>query len=299
MRQLHLALLAALLAPAALPLAQALPTPGLFCEPTDAAMGRVFPEAMQTNDFVSYQEAICGLDALAQRFPERVLPRDVVTQSVGWESLTGGHDTFDVFVVRVSDYASNVSDADKIRIVFQLSIHGNEKGGREGGLRVIEDLARGIGVAAEHPEMVDHLSFMELLFVFPNPDGWTHEEVEYRQNDACYLSATNQCGETGVETQSFVRVNGHGKDVNRQWPTIGWVREAYTPMSEPEAQGLVAYLKAVPNVRYASDIHGMLNPADGTTAGIECAPGDVPPDVMGFDPTCFGSAVDGSKGHFV
>ena len=279
------------------PTASALPTPGLFCDASDAALGRVFPEAMETNDYVSYEEAKCGLELLLAENPSR-MKIDVVTQSVGWDSITGGRDTFDVFVVRVSNYESEIPDADKIRIVFQLSIHGNEKGGREGGLRVIEDLARGIGDGATYPELIDYLDFMELLFVFPQPDGWVHEEAEYRAMDAGYMSVTGTPGEPGVESQSFVRVNGNGFDVNRQWPTIGWVREQYQPMSQPEAIGLVAYLKNESNIKYASDIHGMLNPADGGPGDL-CEIGEVPPDVMGFDPTCFANAVEGSKGHFV
>ena len=286
-------LVAAMLAPAA----SALPTPGVFCDVSDLALGRLFPEAMETNDFVSYDEAKCGLETLVAQHPEWIAI-DVVGQSVGWDALAGGRDTFDVFVVRVTNGESATPAEDKIRIVFQLSIHGNEKGGREGGLRVIEDLVRDIGHAKEHPEMRQYLDYMELLFVFPNPDGWTHEEAHYRHNDACYFSVTNRCGEAGVETQSFVRVNGNGVDVNREWPTVGWVRERYTPMSEPEAIALVNYLKGVGNVKYASDIHGMLNPADGGPGDL-CGLGEVPPEVDGFDPTCFASAVTGAKGHFV
>ncbi|HUR68542.1 MAG TPA: M14 family zinc carboxypeptidase [Candidatus Thermoplasmatota archaeon] len=280
--------------------AAALPTPGLFCDTSDAMQGRVFPEAMQSNDFVGYDEARCGLDLLLQENPTR-MKLDVVGQSVGWDVATGGHDTFDVFVVRVSNYESALPTSDKIRIVFQLSIHGNEKGGREGGLRVIEDLVRNTGYVADHPEMNDYLDYMELLFVFPNPDGWIHEEAQYRTNDACYTSLTPSCkpGTPGLETQNFVRVNGNGKDVNRQWPTIGWSQERYEPMSQPEAIGLVAYLKNETHVKYASDIHGMLNPADGGVNPFCGGLFGVPPDPSGLDPTCFQNAASDSKGHYV
>lgn len=292
-----------LLAPLLAPAAGALPTPGLFCDKSDAALGRLFPEASQSNDFVSYDEARCGLDVLLKEDPQWV-KMDVVGKSAGWDALTGGHDTFDVFVVKVSNYKSTIPDAQKIRLVFQLSIHGNEKGGREGGLRVIEDFARNLGLAQQHPELRQRLDWMELLFVFPNPDGWMHEEAPYRANDACYFSTSNlvpgsptQCGD-GIETQSFVRVNGHGTDVNRQWPTVGWACECHNAMHESEAIALVNYLRNVTNIKYASDIHGMLNPADGTTAQ-GCVPGGTPPDVGGFDATCFENAATGARGHFV
>lgn len=291
-------LLAALLVLSVLPHAQALPTPGLFCDPAEATLGRVFPEPMQSNDFVSYDEAVCGLKKLETSAPDYVRI-DLVTKSVGWDALAGSREQFDVFVVRVTNEQSAVAPEDKVRLVFQLSIHGNEKGGREGGLRVIEDLARGIGWAKDHPELRERLDWMELLFVFPNPDGWTHEEVKYRANDACYFSVTPGCkaGQKGLESQSFVRVNGNGKDVNRQWPTVGWQRAGYEAMGQPEAVGLVAYLKNETNVKYASDIHGMLNPADGQ-GGAECATALVF-DPTGFDPTCFQNAVRGARGHYV
>lgn len=284
------------------PTASALPTPGLFCEPADTLRGRLFPEAMESNDFISYGEALCGLAWLQEKHPDWI-KRDVVGQSVGWTALTGERDTFDVFVVRISDYAAPTPVADRDRIVFQLSIHGNEKGGREGGLRVIEDFVRDMGLAKEQPHLREMLQGMELLFVFPNPDGWTHEEVDYRHNDACYTSETcrkglTKVGQPGLERQNFVRYNGNGVDVNREWPTVGWVRERYTPMSEPEAIGLVEYLKRETNVRYASDIHGMLNPSDGEAPGSGCALGAVF-DPTGLDPTCFDHAVEGAPGHYV
>ncbi|HET6404007.1 MAG TPA: M14 family metallopeptidase [Candidatus Thermoplasmatota archaeon] len=292
---MRILLLALALLATAVP-AQALPTPGVFCDASDAAVGRVFPEAMETNDFVSYEEAKCGLELLLAENPDW-MKIDIVTQSVGWDAIPSGHHTFDVFVVRVSNYASDLPVEDKIRIVFQLSIHGNEKGGREGGLRIIEDLVRNVGYVADHPEMRAYLDYMELLFVFPQPDGWTHEEAEYRHNCARYIALNTVAG--CVETQNFVRTNGNGVDVNRQWPTTGWVREVYEPMSQPEALGLVAYLKNETNIKYASDIHGMLNPADNSLLGMECDLPFPPPDVMGFDPTCFANAVQGAKGHYV
>src|SRR5581483_4425370 len=217
----------------AAPQATALPTPGVFCDKGETAFHRLFPEPREANDFVSYQEARDCLALLLKDHPD-LLKMDVIGKSVGWDALTGGHDKFDVFVVKLSNYKSNYSDAQKTRLVFQLSIHGNEKGGREGGLRVIEDFARGMGLAQEHPELVKMLDWMELLFVFPNPDGWTHEEAPYRADDACYFSTSDltglqKCGE-GVETQSFVRVNGAGADVNRQFPTVGWACACYKAM---------------------------------------------------------------------
>lgn len=303
MRILTVLVVAAFLAfPVALPAARALPTPGFNCDLSEATIGRVFPEPDETNDYVSYDEAMCGFKKLEAKYPDWI-HHDIVAKSVGWDAITGGHDQFDVFVVHVTNGKSNVTLDQKIRLLFQLSIHGNEKGGREGGMRVIEDLVRDIGMTKGHPELRKDLDYMEMLFVFPNPDGWTHEEAKYRTNDACYTSVTPGCaaGKPGLETQNYVRVNGHGKDLNRQWPTVGWQRAAYQAMGEPEAIGLVGYLKNITNIKYASDIHGMLNPADGTTVNgcFDAPAGILQPSAGDLDPTCFENAVKGSKGHYI
>ncbi len=280
--------------PVALPVLDAAgPGPGIFCDLSEPITGRLFPEPEQTNDFVSYDEALCGLDRLAEDYSDRV--RVVkIGESVGWESLAGGHDSFDVFVVEVTRFDSALAFEDKPKLVFQLSIHGNEKGAREGGLRVIEDFARDLGLAQERPDLANLLDLVALVFVFPNPDGWTHEEPEYRLNDACYFSATcgsvTKPGEPGVETQGFVRVNGHGADVNREFPTAGWQDARYTALSEPEAIAVTTHLKAYRNVRLASDIHGMLNPADATS----------PADCLRRDAHLAPAACDPKlRGHFV
>jgi hypothetical protein len=279
-------------------------TPGVFCEEAKQTTGRVFPEAMESTDFVSYFEARCGLSLLEKNHPDYMDVHDV-GESEGWHNyVSGSQDHFGVPVVEVTNENSEVPFEEKPKVLFMLSIHGNEKGGREGGLRVIEDLVRDRGLAQEHPRLRSMLDEMVVLFLFPNPDGWAHEMAQYRANDACYLSATCEDGDNanqpGAETQNFVRVNGNGVDLNREAATVGWQRESHTALSEPAPQDFWPALKAYENLRYASDIHGMLHPAD---SGVLFESGSPPVACVGSDstplPASAGAEVCLREGHFV
>lgn len=152
-------------------------------------------------------------------------------------------------------------------LLFMLSIHGNEKGGREGGFRVLEDLVKGIGIGAETvqggaglPEPIekptggevatywDYLDFMRVFLLFPNADGWAHDELPYVATEA------GLCGTL------FCRTNGNGVDLNRQAPTMGWQNPGRNMVGEPEAVGYYNWM-LTNNITwsYGIDIHGMLN----------------------------------------
>ncbi len=242
------------------------PQPGLFCDQGEAVHDRLFPEPEVVTDFISWDEALCGLDRLDERHGDLIEIKEV-GQSVGWMNhQTGEHDTFPVLAVEVTD--ETVQDK-RGALVFLNSIHGNEKGAREGALRIIEDLLTGQGMAEDVRDATGHdvsevLQELRLVFTFPNPDGWTHEMPEYRANDACFVSATcpavNEPGELGLETQNFVRVNGNGTDLNRQYPTTGTPHPSWPAMTEPEIAGQVDYLKNLPEPVLAGvDLHGMIN----------------------------------------
>ncbi|MDX1612080.1 MAG: hypothetical protein R3185_06905 [Candidatus Thermoplasmatota archaeon] len=91
-----------------------------------------------------------------------------------------------------------------------------------------------------------------------------HEAPEYRSNDACYVSVTcmaglSDAGGPGVETQGFVRVNGNGTDLNRQYPTTGLGHPSWPAMTEPEIRAQVAYFDTFQDPVLAGvDLHGML-----------------------------------------
>lgn len=248
------------------PSAGALPTPGLNCQASGTPLPldlRYVPEPEQTNDFIGFYEWEECMAALSAAYPERIEVK-VTAQSYGWEnSATMQHDTFPVYMVEVTNEESAVPFEDKLKVLFMLSIHGNEKGGREGGFRAVEDYVRGIGMATQdatgHPgkTLYDLLDQAVLLFLFPNPDGWVHEEPEYY---------------SGAPGLMYTRENGRGTDLNRQFPTIGWqfVNEnaGRLAMREPEATGYATALLDYEHIVYAADIHGMLNPADGRVGDI-------------------------------
>ncbi|HWG91950.1 MAG TPA: M14 family metallopeptidase [Candidatus Thermoplasmatota archaeon] len=260
----------ALLVPVAV---TALPTPGLNGEAAEIVYGRLFPEALETNDYIGFDEAMASLELLNERHPD-LMELVIIGESVGWANLlTQNREPHSVFSVEVTNEKSPVPADKKLNLVFLLAVHGNEKGAREGGLRVIEDLLIGKGMAAKQPELVQMLDYQRLIFIFVNTDGWTHEEVEYRHNDACYFSATcglapvsvTKPGEPGAESQNYVRVNGNGIDLNRQYPTVGFLdtTASYRTMEQPEVRANVDYLLNFTNVAAAADVHGMLNSNNG------------------------------------
>ncbi len=257
------------------PMASALPTPGFFGEEARTVTGRLFPEAMETNDFVSYGEAVENLKLLVDENPD-LLTYEEAGMSRGWDNIAGGHDRFPVPVVTVTNKGSSVPADDKINILFQLSIHANEKGGREGAVRVIEDFTRAWNdmddTGAATPERLAMLDYMNLIFLFHNPDGWTHEEAEYRHNDG------GSVGFAGVESQNFIRGNSNGTDLNRQAPTQGYSRGEgdHAALSEPSTRAVIPWLEErFPKIHFATDIHGMMYPANAlvnSSKPIQCFP---------------------------
>lgn len=259
------------------PAAAALPTPGLNGETTEAipVVGRLFPEALHTNDYIGYFEAVRSLEKLASEYPDRIELIEV-GQSFGWvDATTDQRVPHRVYTIEVTNEQSTVPFADKIHLVFTCSIHGNEKGGREGCVRVVEDFAKGIGMVAEDPALVGLLDYMVLSFSIPNTDGWTHDESQYW---------------AGAPATLYTRGNANGTDLNRQWPTIGYLETSpnHRTMAEPEIAALAPFLRdRYPNVWYAVDIHGMLTPTDPKRPPLpdDCGPaslGSCPDDATEF-----------------
>jgi hypothetical protein len=298
MRTVAAVLLATLMALA--PAASALPTPGFNGEEAQEATGRVFPEAMQTNDFVRFDEGVDGLKLLVEQNPD-LLTWHEIGSSYGWDNArTGEHDELPVFAVTMTNKNSTVPEDEKVNVLFMLSIHANEKGGREGGFRVIEDFVKAAngdgdtGVASD--ERVDMLDEQRLIFLFPNPDGWAHEMNEYR---------TDAGGDSEVTPLNYMRGNGNGTDLNRQAPTTGWSRgdenaADHAALKEPESRAWIDWVKSeFDEIHLASDIHGMLHPADSgilfdsSSEEIVCLGGNQTPLPDGPGQVCL------REGHFV
>ncbi len=232
----------------------------------EATTGRVFPEAYMAKDFVSFFEFEAGLQYLDANYPDLIEVIEV-GRSAGLSDATGTVHDFPVYIVEVSNEKSPMPAEAKQQLFFMLSIHGNEKGGREGGFRVIEDFVKGIDSAAATVQngagmptpfakptggnvetYADYLDFMRLVFIFPNPDGWAHDELEF---------VTQPC--VNYLPTLFCRVNGNGIDLNRQSPTLGWHNSGREVVGEPESRAYFPYIKENYDVDYAIDIHGMLN----------------------------------------
>lgn len=176
-----------------------------------------------------------------------------------------------LYMVRITDEKYPIKG--KKHFVFPLSIHGIERAGAEGGTRAAEDLATwGACEAKAAPAYVDCTSpdnaaphpLLEanpkksitagtalrksaVFFIYPNPDGWRR-------------------GERTEGTQTFMRYNGNGVDLNRDWPELGYTFRPYTPWSEPESRAFGRVLQGVgpkdkrgnPKWTGGIDLHGQL-----------------------------------------
>ena len=220
--------------------------------PDPVCGGRVVAEPTGSLTFLQYtDEVFPALEAIEQIAPEIV---EVFTLA----ELTGNpqHDSFDgnpVPVFRITDESKPSSG--KRKVVFSLSVHGNEPAGREGGVRYLEDLARWWVDDPDHPlyagdtayPLDDVLAVTEVWAGIPNTDGWSDGDIG-----------------SGV----FNRGNGNDVDLNRQFPTMGWPHPSQSPLSEPESAGWAEFVRSLGRVHTASDIHGELTSADNAFSDL-------------------------------
>ncbi|MFC7009519.1 M14 family zinc carboxypeptidase [Halalkalicoccus salilacus] len=155
--------------------------------------------------------------------------------------------------------------ADKEKVIYACSIHGDERAGAESGTRFIERLLEG-----EEPETEALLDDVVLIFLYPNPDGWNARLPQYAHED-----------QDPSDRLSAKRGNARVQDTNRQYPTAGWIDPAYFPaepngtnlvdddpgidddVSEayrenvPDALAIVEYFRNYENLAYVADLHEM------------------------------------------
>jgi len=249
--------------------------------PTFLCGDRVFPEADLTREYIQYlpapgsefREWQHGMEYLAQLYPRWISVFTLRTHfesdfavSMGVDQIrsyeTGdGLDGHDIFVVKVTDH--EVADEGKETLLFSLSVHGDEKGGLEGGARTIEDLAiaaqgggqivdgiagypssTGIDPEFHSYEVADVLAQQAVYFIDFNIDGWT-------------------AGDVGAPTPGlYTRGNAAGTDLNRQMPTIGRIASSRIPLQESEAYWGNEFMEQVAAagrgglMAYGADIHG-------------------------------------------
>jgi hypothetical protein len=233
-------------------------------------------------DFLSYAQMVEGATYLETIFPDFVEfyrleddfgdgddcdastdPRDYCSAGLPRQGVSADRERSDLYMLRVTD--ERVSDEAKKFFTFPLSIHGIERAGAEAGVRAAEDLATWAACEAElAPASVscakegaiphallettpdasvtagEALAGSAIYFVFANPDGWRR-------------------GDPDNGARFFQRYNGNGVDMNRDWPTIGYTFEPYTPWSEPETRAFGEVMKEIRDTWDGGiDLHGQL-----------------------------------------
>ncbi|MBW3665327.1 MAG: hypothetical protein KY469_19715 [Actinobacteria bacterium] len=153
-----------------------------------------------------------------------------------------------------------VPEAERDHFVWALSMHGIERAGIEGGLRAAEDLAtwakedpnRPIletagetittrdGLEARNIPVGEVMMRSVSYFVLMNPDGWRRGDPE-------------------AANTSFMRYNGNGMDLNRDWPELGHMEPGYSAFSESESRSVGKVLQNLSdNWTGGIDLHGMV-----------------------------------------
>ncbi|MEA2452425.1 MAG: hypothetical protein QOG04_1135 [Actinomycetota bacterium] len=232
-------------------------TPVCADEPRTPCGDRIFPEADTTTAFVQHDmgEYEDGIKALAAEFPRFVKVRSF-SELLDQDTLSAGGR--DLWMVEITDFEA--PESDKVAVAASLSVHGPERAGLEGGVRFMEDLARWAADEPDHLVMngtdddsiqlpvSEALKKVHYYFADINPDGWSDGDL----------------ANGGV----FMRGNGNGADLNRQFPTIGWTKtNRALPLTEPEPKAWVKLIRAIHPV-VTTDIHGELNSAQNAFADM-------------------------------
>ena len=248
--------------------------------PRELCGGRVFPESSLAKDYVQYtaqpgtgfKEFEMGTKYLAQLYPRWVSvfnlrdyygDADAVSMGPDGNRSYEPDDTgdgYDVWVIKVTDH--QVPDDGKQTLLFSLSVHGDERGGLEGGLRAVEDLA----IGAEDGSFIRD--------GVPGYDSTTGTDPvfhEYRirevlKKEAVYFIDFNVDGWVrGDQSRApnlYTRGNWGGTDLNRQMPTVGWINSGRNPLRESEMLYGHRFMHEVAAagvgglMAYGADVHG-------------------------------------------
>jgi hypothetical protein len=249
--------------------------------PASQCGGRIFPEAANSQAYVQYTpnpqgfaEYRHGLEYLAQKYP-RYISVFTLRDRYGDDAVSAGGDRLrpydpadtgdgrDILVVKITDH--QVPDKGKQPLVFSLSVHGNERGGLEGGLRTAEDL----GMAATSGGKVSDGVANYDSTTGRKPAFHEYEARELLQKQAVYLIDFNLDGWAigdffHIPSQPYARGNSFGTDLNRQMPTIGRIDEDRNPLQESEARSGHRFMHDVADsgpggrMAYGADVHGEL-----------------------------------------
>ncbi|MGH2753262.1 MAG: M14 family zinc carboxypeptidase [Actinomycetota bacterium] len=252
--------------------------------PLDLCGGRIFPNADNAIDYVQYlpdpatgfSEFQHGIEFLAQTYPRWVqvfklsdlYGEDAV--SMGPDEIRPNEDGdtddgYEIWVIKLTD--NEVPDAGKENLFYSLSVHGDEIGGREGGLRAVEDLA----MAAEGGGTItDGVPGYEST-TGAEPEFHEYEVAEVLANEIVYFTAFNVDGwvrgdrfDAGGEPNPslYTRGNWTGTDLNRQMPTVGNINPNRNPLEETEMLYGHQFMHDVAEagvggqMAYGADVHG-------------------------------------------
>jgi hypothetical protein len=250
--------------------------------PAAACGGRIFPEAAISRSYVQFnpdatgfREFQHGIEYLAMKYPRyaSVTTLDALygptAVSIGKDRKRAGtegdtNDGLPIHVLKITD--NSVPDKRKKALFFSLSVHGNERGGLEGGLRTAEDLA------------MDALSGGRIVDGYDNFESTTGKDAELRsfkvsellKQQVIYLVDFNPDGWAVGDFWAtpfpalYSRGNANGTDLNRQMPTVGRINPSRNPLQENEMRfgkelmDQVARDSAGGKAAYGADIHGEL-----------------------------------------
>lgn len=253
-------------------------TPVATSEQERELLGRVFPEPLDSVDYIQYgsgtrDEFLPGMQLLEEAYPEYVDFSTVAEElgndqavTVGPDGLPAWHpddsgDGNDLHLAVVTDEA--VPDDDKAYVAVMFS-HSAEPCGREAAIRTIEDLAiwatgqpdvvldDATGVTGETHEYTaaEILARTKIFVMFTSPDGWAAGD------DA---------------SAAYSQENGAGINSNRVAYQTGWVfpnepemyDNGYTVLTQPAGAAFTTLLRKIRHEELdgrpftnAADIHG-------------------------------------------
>ena len=176
--------------------------------------GRVFPEPKLSQTFLSLSDFECGTGLLAATYPDQI---EIVTLG----KSSSGHPLYDI---RLTD--ETIPTEDKRHLLVMSSIHGNEHAGRKGAARVIEDMLSPDFLAGED-WVQQTLDEFVVHFVFPNPDGWVNGDITGRD----------------AAGANYSRQNNGSRDLNRNFPVVGFLRASNGTLDQPEGQAVAALME--------------------------------------------------------
>lgn len=223
----------------------------------------VFPAVDESVDFIDFEQFIDGIGHLESSHADQMRYYSIGESPGHYNLFLDEPGPQNLWVVEVTnDIDDQAAFADKEKVLFPLSIHGDERSGAEAGTRFIERLLDG-----REPETEALLDDIVIVFLYPNPDGWVSRDPRYRVDG-------------DPDPNNFNRETATGVDPNRQYPTVGWINAGYYPAEPngsdlvdespgidadvpseytetvPDALDIVEFLRGYENLRIGSDLHG-------------------------------------------